>query len=100
MISINLTPLARDDLRGIISYTQDRWGFEQADDYIDQIYNAFEQIAAHPSIGRTRDEIQSGLRSMRHREHSIFYRAENDHVEIIRVLHKKRDVSLSFDIEE
>ncbi len=43
-------------------------------------------------MSRTRDEILPGIRSVLVHPYSIFYRIREDTVEIIRVLHERRDV--------
>jgi toxin ParE1/3/4 len=44
-----------------------------------------------PKIGRTRDELSSGLRSFPAARYIIFYRENRDGIEIVRVLHGARD---------
>ena len=58
----------------------------------------FAQLAAHPGIGAphlTGNPRLAGLRVSpvtRFRSYLIFYRATDDHLEILRVLHAARDV--------
>ena len=49
-------------------------------------------LAAHPQMGRVRDELGSELRSVAHGRYVIFYRVVQDEVAIIRVLHGARDL--------
>jgi toxin ParE1/3/4 len=49
-------------------------------------------LAAHPLIGRARDDLLPGLRSIAHGRYVIFYRALDDEVEIVRILHGARDL--------
>ena len=49
-------------------------------------------LAATPGIGRAREELQPNLRSLAVGNYVIFYRASPDGIEVVRVLHGKRDV--------
>ena|SRR5829696_311365 len=49
-------------------------------------------LAAYPLIGRARDELAPGLRSLAFGRYVIFYRVPDDCVEIVRVLHGARDL--------
>jgi toxin ParE1/3/4 len=49
-------------------------------------------LAAHPLIGRPRDELAPGLRSFLIRHLVVFYRPVADGIEIARVLHASRDM--------
>jgi len=59
-------------------------------------YDSFDFLAEHPLIGRVRPEFaHPGLRSWRvqgFRNHLIFYRPQNDRIQIWRVLHGSRDL--------
>ena len=49
-------------------------------------------LAAHQPVGRARDELIPGLRSLAYGRYVIFYRAIEDGAEIARVLHGARDL--------
>jgi toxin ParE1/3/4 len=51
-----------------------------------------ELLAAHPLLGRARDELAPELRSLAYRRYVIFYRALADGAEVVRVLHGARDL--------
>lgn len=56
-------------------------------------------IADMPGIGRQREELSPGLRSVPEGDYVIFYRQIEDGVEIIRVLHGKRDIPTIFGVD-
>jgi len=56
-------------------------------------------LAATPGIGRAREELQPGLRSLAVGNHVIFYRPGPDGIEVVRVLHGKRDIETIFEEE-
>lgn len=90
---IKLTQRAQRDLEGIIEYTLRQWGSEQVDRYAAQLGGTIEQLREQPSRkGRGLDELEPGLRYLRHEEHYfIFYRVEGEQVEILRILHQRTD---------
>jgi toxin ParE1/3/4 len=49
-------------------------------------------VARRPLIGRVRDEVRPGLRSIRYNRYAIFYRLIEDGIEIVRVIHNARDL--------
>lgn len=90
---IKLTKQAQRDLDDIIDYTLQRWGHEQMGRYVRELGATIEQLAERPTRqGRSLDELKPGLRYERHRQHYfIFYRVEGQRVEILRILHQRRD---------
>jgi toxin ParE1/3/4 len=79
-------PLARSDLSEIWDYIADD-NETRADAFVDIIDQKFQALASYPNMGRSRDELEEGLRSFPVGRHVIFYRVIAEGVEIIRVLH-------------
>ncbi len=51
------------------------------------------QLLGHfPDMGRARDELAPGLRSVVIEKHIVFYRATASAIEVVRILHTSRDV--------
>ena len=72
-------------------------GSRAADDRLyDDFDRLFELIVAHPEMGRPRNELQVGVRSFAHQAYIIFYRVRQDEVDVLRVLHQRRDVDEAF----
>jgi toxin ParE1/3/4 len=88
-----LSPAAQADLEQIWDYTHDRWGVDQAEEYLRELQCAIERAAANPQIGRACDEIRPGYRKLAAGSHTLFYRATADGlVDVVRVLHQRMDV--------
>src|SRR5215472_13905833 len=85
------SPEAQTDLSDIWDYYASVAGRDRADAVIRGINNASRLIEDHPFSGRARDEIRPGLRSVAVRPYILFYRTRNDLVEIVRILHGRRD---------
>lgn len=93
MSSFALTGKAKADLKGIASYTEQRWGKAQRNLYIKQMDEAFHKLAEAPLTGKVCDYIKEGYRKFPQGSHVIFYRRLNGGmIEIVRILHKSMDV--------
>ena len=84
---------ARGDLDEIWEYVLIESGSEAtASRQIDLITNRFYLLTQWPLIGRKRDDLRRGLRSLAVGNYLIFYRVYRTSVLIERVLHARRDV--------
>ena len=93
----NLTPRAKEDLRGIWRYSFEIWGEAQADKYVTEIYTRFSWLAERPQIGKHRPDIEDGYHCFPQGSHLIFYLVRDGHIDIIGVPHKEMDVLNYFD---
>jgi toxin ParE1/3/4 len=93
-----LTFLARTDLDEIWTYLAEQTGSEViADRQIDAITNRFYLIAQHPRLGRAREEdLGVGRRSFRVGDYVIVYRVVGRDVQVLRVVHGRRDLAALF----
>jgi toxin ParE1/3/4 len=88
-----LSPAAQADLEQIWDYTHDRWGVDQAEEYLHELQHAIDRVAANPRIGRACDEIRPGYRKLAAGSHTLFYRVTADDViDVVRVLHQRMDI--------
>jgi toxin ParE1/3/4 len=69
-----LSPAARADLERIWDYTCERWGNDQAEEYVREIQRAVERIVDNPMIGRACDEVRPGYRRHAVGSHALYYR--------------------------
>ena len=94
MAEFLLAPAARADLFEIWDYyaiTADN--IDLADRIRDELFAGFGQLAKTPGMGHYRsDLVAEPLRFWRVRDYLIIYRSEKRPLEIVRVLHGKRDV--------
>ena len=91
-----LSEIADKDLEDIFDYTVDEFGFDQAEKYLLEIEEIFQNLIANPQIGKKRDEIKQGLYSFPKDNHIIFYRILDNHIRIVRVLHGSQDIPKYF----
>jgi toxin ParE1/3/4 len=88
----NLLPKAEVDLLEIWDFIFEGAGMERADTFIDRILATCEQLSTFPEMGRSRDTLNPGLRSITEGSYLIFYRIVSKDVEIIRVISGARDL--------
>ena len=93
MGAFSLTQAAKNDLRGIARFTEERWGRAQRRHYLKGLDDSFLMLANSPKLGHTCDYIEPGLRKYPFQSHVIFYDLfSNRQIQVIRVLHKSMDV--------
>jgi toxin ParE1/3/4 len=97
---LRLTEQAQQDLRGIWRGMAEFGSLENADGVLQVIQKKFKMLVQFPSSGRTREELGEGLRSFPARDYMIFYRIGEAQVEIVRVIHGRRDIESIFADEE
>jgi toxin ParE1/3/4 len=92
------TQEADSDLDDIWNYTASKSAsVEIADRLVESITSRFLILAAHPHIGRVRDEdLRPGLRSFPVGDYLIIYRIQDDDVVILRVVRGSRNVVVLF----
>lgn len=91
-----LSEIADEDLEDIFDYTMNEFGFEQAEKYLTEIEDVFQSLLTNPELGKTRNEIKTGLYSFPKDHHLIFYRILDNHIRIVRVFHGSRDIPRYF----
>ena len=95
MESFQLSKEAKNDLRSIAVFTENRWGRAQRNLYIKQLDEAFLMLAQNPNLGISCDYIRYSYRKFPQGSHIIFYKrtAQSD-ILVVRILHKSMDYDL------
>ena len=84
---------AIEDIEKIWIYTFENWSVEQADRYYNLIIDEIEFVAENFMSGKSMDYIKRGYRASKVKSHLIFFRkAEDDKIEVIRILHQVMDL--------
>ena len=63
-----------------------------ADRVVDAITATFVQLSRHPNLGRQRDDLRQGLRSLSSGSYVVIYRLQGNNVRILHVVHGRRDI--------
>jgi toxin ParE1/3/4 len=96
MQGYRLSKEARDDLKEIKNYTRMTWGDKQTQEYLSEIKNGLETLLMSPELGKSRNEIFEGVRSLGIGRHIVFYRLGKTDIEVARILHNRMDVTRHF----
>lgn len=87
-----LAPKARADLSAVWDYTDNRWGEQQADRYIADIYQAIEEMASGVRPIRHRNGLPENYVARRSGAHIIFLSKRGQDWLVVRVLHERMDI--------
>lgn len=90
--SLKISLPAREDLRDLYRDGFLRWGEAQADRYYDDLLAHFDVLCENPMLFREVDEIREGYRRSVCGVHAIYYRVQEDAVEIMAVV-KHQDIA-------
>ena len=85
-------PKSKQDLQDVWRYFARVASPDIADRLLREIEQAGERLADQALMGRARDEVMPGLRTVLVNPYTVFYRATDANVEIVRVLHERRNV--------
>lgn len=96
-MTYRLSGRARQDLLQIWSLIAED-NESAADRFIDLLRRYFQLLGRTPYAGRRRDELRIGYRSFSVGQYVILYRITEPYIEIMHVLHGKRDIEGLFNI--
>ena len=92
MPKVTLTRLAREDIKAIGRYTQNRWGVLQRNHYLGTLDETIRGMPDTRRFDRNGDHIKPGLLFCACQEHMIFFRRnEQGDVEVLRILGQSMD---------
>lgn len=85
---------ASNDIENIWLYTFENWSVEQADRYVNLIFDEIEYLAVHSTSGKDYNHIRKNYRCSKVKSHLVFYRIneKQSSIEIIRVLRQQMDI--------
>ena len=94
-----LSPRVEGDLDDIWLYVAQASGsIEIANRLIDTITDRFLVLSRFPFLGRSREELGAGYRSLTVGEWVIVYCLENDEALVLRVVHGRRQIESLFGV--
>lgn len=92
MSRIVLSPRAKTDLSGIWDDTVGKWGVEQAEAYVRQLWAAMLVNAENPSLSMDIDEVREGYRKAKSGSQVIFVKLSDGGIDVVRILHQRMDL--------
>jgi toxin ParE1/3/4 len=91
-----ITPTASRDIESIMDYLAEKASLDRAEHFLEKINAKFKALTQFPNLGRKRDELYPGLRSLPLEDYLILYRSIQGEVEVIRVVSGYRDLKALF----
>lgn len=91
MRSVIIRPAVEIDIEDAADYTIEAWGVEQARQYVGDIRRTIENLAVDGLRRPEEAALFPGLRRARSGHHFIFYLIDDERVDVVRVLHERRD---------
>lgn len=89
MAKYKLSNTAKEDLIRIHHYGVERFGMQQADTYFNSFFDHFEMIARQPLSFESVDFIKKGYRRCVCGSDAIYYKVNNNVVEIMTIIGKQ-----------
>jgi toxin ParE1/3/4 len=96
---------AHRDVNEAIDYYLREGSEKAALGFVEALRHAYLQISRHPQLGATRYAHELDLPGLRHRvlkryPYLVFYVERENHIDVWRVLHGRRDIPTSMQVEE
>ncbi len=86
MASYRLSQAADEDLDRLFDHGIDRFGLDQAIEYLDGLIRRFSALTETPDQWQAVEHIRSGYRRSVYGSHSIYYRMDADDIVVVRIL--------------
>lgn len=99
MADLIIRPDAERDLREQWKYVARESSTDRANAFLNNTLNKLELLAERPSIARLRSDLQPDLRSYPVGQYIVFYLPLADGIEVVRVIHGRRDIASQFSDE-
>lgn len=96
MSRVTRRPQAEADILDIWDFIAED-SVAEADRWVDRLDAKFELWATQPMMGRPRDELAQGLRSLTFGRYVIFFEPMLEGIDVVRVLHGSRDLEADFE---
>lgn len=93
MVHLVFAPSAITDARDILATLVEKAGQPVATAYFDRFQSTFERLATFPLSGSSRPRLGAAIRIAVVRPYVVIYRATSDTVEVLRILHGRRDIA-------
>lgn len=92
-----ITLPASRDIEAIADYLATQSSLSSAEKFLSGIDLTLQRIAQFPQLGRKRDELYPGSRSLPYKQYLVFYRLLQDDIEVLRVVSGYQDLTALFE---
>ena len=99
MRHLELTEIARADLKSIRRYSERTWGSERTTEYMAALRDTMKALLAGTVVSRSRDDLRPGLQMATSGRHSVFFEVDQSRILVVRVLHDRMDYQRHLEAE-
>jgi toxin ParE1/3/4 len=92
MRTVSRTPLAAQDVREIVDYLLE-YSEPAAERFTAELETACRLLTSQPRMGRDRDDLVLGVRSVVVGKYLVFFRASDEAIQVLRVIHGARNIT-------
>ena len=92
MKTVKRTPIAAQDYREIMDYLLER-SEPAAERFNREVEATCRLLAGQPRMGRPRDDLLTGMRSIVLGRYLLFFRAKDSEIQILRIIHGSRNIT-------
>ena len=92
------TVLASRDLESILDYLAEQSSIDAAESFLEKVNQKCQNWVNFPSLGRSRDELFPGIRSLPIEQYLIFYHLQEEEIEIVRIVSEYQDLDALFKV--
>lgn len=97
MRHLELTEIARADLKSIRRYSQRTWGSDRTAQYMAGLRDTMKGLLAGTVVSRNRDDLRPGLQMATSGRHNVFFEVAQSRILVVRVLHDSMDYQRHLD---
>ncbi len=91
MRHLELTEIARADLKSIHRYAERTWGSDRTAEYMAALRDTMKGLLAGTVASRNRDDLRPGLQMATSGRHRVFFEVDQSRILVVRVLHDRMD---------
>ena len=93
MFEYIISEKAIEDLNYIWNYTAENWSVEQANRYYNLLVDEIEYVSENFENAKNFGNFRKSYKYSKVNSHLLFYKkAENNEMEVVRILHEKMDI--------
>lgn len=94
MTKYTLSKKASSDLANIFQYTYKNFNKKQAEHYLKELEECFLMLSNEPDLAHKVEDIRKGYFRYLFSKHAVYFKARQDDIFIIRVLHQQMKYEL------
>ena len=99
MRHLELTEIARADLKSIRRYSERTWGSDRTTQYMADLRDTMKGLLAGTVISRNRNDLRPGLQMATSGRHRVFFEVDQSRILVLRVLHDRMDYQRHLEAE-